>query len=309
MKTCLCDLTFLNTGRPSCMPMQDAARKLILVPLAQADGTLNRITLADTFDKAYVDAAINNADPYQRWYPIGNLLNVEDVRGDDVVETFEDGTSAKVQDAPGTFTAIIINQTPDYLRKIISWGCTTFGAYVVDKQGNLIGDTVTDPLYMAPLPINSATWSPKYIKTTDTTVPKVQLNFEWRQDFTDDQLGMVLASEFSGIDLLDIAGLVDLYGAVSNEATTGFTMTITTDYGSAKTRAKVSGLVAADFDLNELTPTPGAEPFTVVESADGVYDFTITTPASSTETFALGIDAATLGYDDTYLVSETITIP
>ena len=289
------------------MPMQDAARKLILVPLAQADGTLNRILLSDTLDKAYVDAAINNADPYQRWYPVGNLLNVEDVRGDDVVETFEDGTSAKVQDAIGTFAGIIINQTPDYLRKIISWGCTTFGAYVVDKQGNLIGDSVTDPLYLAPLPINSATWSPKYIKTTDTTVPKVQLNFEWRQDFTDDQLGMLLASEFSGIDLLDITGLVDLYGAVSNEATTGFTMTITTDYGSAKTRAKVSGLVAADFDLNELTPTPGAEPFTVVESADGVYDFTFTTPATGGDTFGLGIDSATLGYDDTNLVNVTIT--
>ena len=308
MAVCTCDVSLSNTGRPGCFPVMGVARQLILVSALKADGTENKIDLTDTLNAAYVTAALNNAEPKERWFPVGELLNVENLREDPIRQEFNDGSALKVRDGVKNFTGIIAKQTPDFKRKLDGWACTDFSAYIVDKQGNLIGDG-SEAGFLKPIPVNSPTWDARYIETTDTTVPQIQISFQWDLDFDDANLRMLTASDWTGVNLLTIRGLVDLFGAVSNEATTGFTMTITTDYGSVLNREKVTGLVAANFALNEVSPTPATEAFTVVEASDGVYNFTYTTPVASGDKHSLSIDAATTGYDDTNLANVDIDTP
>jgi len=293
--------------------MQDAAKRLILVSLQQADGTLNEIDLATAaLDQAEINALINNADELARWFPIGDILNVEESRGESVVEEFNDGSKVKIEDGVKTFTGIFAKATPDFLRKIKEWGCVKPGAFVVDKQGNLIGDRTSSDGKLRPIPINANTWDPKYIPATDTTVPKIQLDFEWRRDFSDTALGMLLNSDFaSGVDLLDEDGLIDLFGTILTSPApiaTGLTIDIFTDYGSAKGRKAVSGLdLVTDFDV--VASTSGVTAIaTSVEDATIKGRYAITFTSLSLEDVYVQKKAATLGYSDTNLITEVATL-
>ena len=308
MAACTCDVSLLNTGRPGCMPVQGVSLKLILVALQQADGTLNRIDLTTTLDASFVSALINNTDANQRWFPVGNFKNVTNERPDPITEEFEDGEIVKIRDGAKAFNGVIINQTPDLKRKLDSWGCTTFGAYVVTKSGQLIGDGSVDG-YLAPIPIASGTWDMRYIETTDTTVPKLQASFQWQTTFDDANLRMLNASDFTSVDLTTIEGLIDLFYDILDTPTptdTGFTVDITTDYGSPVRRLGIAGLdLPTDFEvIGSSSGTTAIATATEDATVKGRYAITFTTLTG--EDVYVQKKAATTGYYDRE--TETVTV-
>jgi hypothetical protein len=74
---------------------------------------------------------------------------------------------------------------------------------------------------------------------------------------------MIATSEITP-DMRTLTGLKDVNNTVSSITTTSFTATLTYDYGTAVTKQPVKGLLIGDFDLNELTPTPGSITITSV---------------------------------------------
>lgn len=309
MAACTCDVSLLNTGRPGCMPVQGVSLKLILVALQQSDGTLNRIDLSATLDSSYVSALINNTDENQRWFPVGNFKNVTNERPDPITEEFEDGEIVKIRDGAKAFSGVIINQTPDLKRKLDSWGCTTFGAYVVTKSGQLIGDGSVDG-FLAPIPIASGTWDMRYIESTDTTVPKLQAGFQWETTFDDANLRMLESSNFTSVDLTTIEGLIDLFYTIqASPAPTNSTLTvdITTDYGSPVRRLGISGLnLVTEFDIvgdsSGVTSISSSD-----EDANVKGRYAITFTSLTEEDVYIAKKAATTGYYDRS--SEIVTLP
>jgi hypothetical protein len=308
---CDCNASLGNSGLPNCVYIPNVTYKLIVTPTFDSTGAKNYIDTTATLDNAFFTDLLNagrsgatNTDEKQRIYPIGAFKNVEDIRGEDVTESFNDNSTSFIQEGTRTFTGMIIDRpSPTLLGKMKSWRCSQISAYIVDIDGNLYGNgSEADKLY--PFRLDSETWSPKFMKTADATVAKLQLDFTYAKDEADEDIKMILADETTP-DVRDLNGLLDVNAAAATSiSTTGFVTSLTYDYGSAVTAQNFKGAVLADFDLNEVSPTPGAIVITsVTESPDGTYTFVI--PAA-TSADVLELDLQKDGYEMTTL---TITIP
>jgi len=310
MSVCTCNVSLSNTGRPGCFPVEGVAFKLILVAMQQSDGTANEIDLEnDTLDASYISGLINNSDDNARWFPIGNFKNVVIERADPITQEFDDGSVFKIRDGVKSFAGVIPKQTSDLKRKLDSWSCTTFGAYIITKDGQLIGDGGTAGK-LKPIKIESGSFDARYVHTTDTTVPQLQLNFQWVTDFSDANLRMLEASDWTSGDLTTVSGLIDLFydiAASPAPTATGFTVDITTDYGSVKSREGIGGLdLVTDFDVvGSTSGTTAIATATEDSSVQGRYAITFTTLTG--EAVYVQKKSATLGYND--FETETVTLP
>ncbi len=270
---CDCNATLQNSGLPNCVNIPNVAYKLWITSTFDESGARTFIDTTATLDATFFDDLLNagrsgatNTDAKDRIYPIGPFKNVEDVRGDDITESFNDGDIAFIQEGTRTFTGIIIDRpSPTLLGKMKSWRCSQISAYIIDIDGNIYGNGAeADKLY--PFRLNSESWSPKFMKTADSTVAKLQVDFSFSKDEADEDIKMILADETTP-DVRDLEGLIDVNaGAASSITTTTFTTALTYDYGTAVTAQDFKGAVAADFDLYNETTTSTIAITSVTES-------------------------------------------
>ena len=272
MAACDCNVVFGNTGVADCVSIGSVTYRLIGVPTYDSTGVKNYIDTTTTLDSAYFTALINQTDDSKRWYPLPPMLNVEDVRGEDLTESFNDGSTAFIQEGARTFTGITIKKpSPELLGKMKSWRCSTISLFVIDIDGNILGDgSEAGKLY--PFKVDSETWSPKYMKTTDSTKAKIQIDYTYSKDEVDENIKMIAASETS-IDVKDLEGLQDVTGTVDTIIATGFTGTFKGIYGTAVSANLIKGLLLADFVLYNETTTSAITLTSVTETSDGVYVF------------------------------------
>ena len=304
---CDCNARLNNTGAPNCEPLAQAAFNIILVPLVANDGTVHKILNTDTINTAFIDGKLQNTDYSKRWYPLTPMDNVEDVRGDATFFTASSGSNTKVQDGIRTFNALLLNTSPQYLKKISGFGCSSIGMYIIDLNGNLIGHETTQG-ELLPLPINKGSWNPNLVPATDTVPQHVSLNFEFTRTLKDENIKMILSTEITGTDLTTIGGLIETTGInLTSVTATGFTIEIVECYGSFADPNKVTGLVLADFEL--LDGAGAAITITSVTPTSNSYVFVI--PSNPADTLELGYSAAGLakGFGDTELRKVAITTP
>lgn len=278
---CDCNVVFGNTGTPDCVSIGSVTYRLIGVPTFDSTGVRNYIDTTQTLDSAFFTALINQSDTSKRWYPLPVMKNVEDIRGEDLTESFNDGSTAFIQEGSRTFTGITIkNPSPVLLGKMKSWRCSQISVFVIDTDGNILGNGATaDTLY--PFELDSETWSPKYMKTTDTTVAKIQIDYTYAKSENDEDIRMIAADEMS-IDVKDLEGLQDVTaGAATSIATTGFVTAIVGAYGTAVAKNKIKGLLAADFTIYNETQTSAVTITTCTESPDGTYTFVYSAQTSA----------------------------
>lgn len=278
---CDCNVVFGNTGTPDCVSIGSVTYRLIGVPTFDSTGVRNYIDTTQTLDSAFFTALINQSDTSKRWYPLPVMKNVEDIRGEDLTESFNDGSTAFIQEGSRTFTGITIkNPSPVLLGKMKSWRCSQISVFVIDTDGNILGNGATaDTLY--PFELDSETWSPKYMKTTDTTVAKIQIDYTYAKSENDEDIRMIAADEMA-IDVKDLEGLQDVTaGAATSIATTGFVTAIVGAYGTAVAKNKIKGLLAADFTIYNETQTSAVTITTCTESPDGTYTFVYSAQTSA----------------------------
>ena len=281
---CTCNVGFSNTGVPGCKTLPNVARKHIYVPLFADDGTKNRINLTDdTLNSAYFTALINQADASKRWFPTPKIDNITDERSDPNTQDLDSGISLFVSQGSRDFTGMIIKQSPQYLGKLESFQCGAFGVYTIDLDGSLIGQIVSEggKDYLEPIPVEEESFYPRYMPKTYSQVPMIQIQFSYRSDVQDSDIRLIKKTEMANFNWLDQNGLLDINVAISSITATGFTATLTLDYGTALDKIEAEGWVAGDFALAETSPSPGSISITsVTESAAGVYDFVIPSQTS-----------------------------
>lgn len=300
MAQCSCDVLLGNAGSPGCVASHGVAKKLIRVPLIANDGTTNSIDLTATLDQAYWDAAINNADASKRFYPTPLFKTVTQERADNITEDFDDGSSAFVRTGVKTFTGFITKgASPQLVGVLEDDRCTDFGVYIVDDCGNLIGRDIGDG-FLYPIPVDNGSYAPTYVEPTDTTVSKVNLVFNFSTLFQDSALGFIDASSI-GATLLNEGGLLDVVFTEVSSSTTEIQLTAAYIYGPANSKLPITGLVQADFVVNN---TEGGVITSVTldgstETADGAYTLDFTSdPQTATETFAVSVSKNGLDPDD-----------
>lgn len=313
MSVCSCNNTLSNTGTPSCQPLMGVAKRLILVPILDSSGARNSIDVTSLPSNSAIIASINATLAADRYFPLPELENVTDERGDSITEEANSGAAYKVRNAPRVFTGQLFEQGTTYAGQIEGFGCSRVGVFVIDSDGNVIGEKGYDssglPDKLYPLEIKRGTWDTRAVFTTDTTVSKVQINFTFVDRIDDGDIGFIAASDFaSDVDWLTYNGLIDLDGRNGSAGAGAGTATITivNKFGSFGNEDKVSGLVLADFALYNQTQASSVT-LTGASESNGVYTLSWTAGAAVVTSDVLEVRVTADGYDDTLLNTRTVT--
>ncbi len=305
---CKCGDGLSNTGLPLCTKLQKVIKKIVFVQLTANDGTLNKIDPATTLNKAWVDALLNHTDTSKRWYPTPEMKNITSEKDDADYETYEDDSMYFIKEKPRKFTGLFPATYAQYKSKLEAVRCVNnTGVYMIDVEGNIIGLTNGSDGYLYPMPISAQSLYAKVNMASDKTTASVALSFEFLSTMQDGLMRMVTGSAFTDFSPLSISGLYDGYGVVSGVTTTGFTLKLTGPSSALDQPNYVQGLLAANFALKEVTPTPGTIVITsVTETSKGTYVFVI--PAQTTGD-KLSVTPTLTGFDFSTVPSVAITIP
>jgi len=269
---CDCSAGLSNTGRPNCVPIQSVTSSLILVPLFSNTGVRNGIDLTATLPAWNVDL-VNNPDPSQRWFPLPAFENVELPKGDSQFEEAASGRKAFLRQGLRSFTGEFWaeDSTPTFLGKLQASRCVEFGIFIVDVNGNLVGSQEGDYLY--PIPVDNASWDPKLMFATDSTIQKIMLAFDWNRLFNEETLYMITPTE-AGINFNSLEGLIDVNftDVVAAGTFDAITFDAKTSYGTALNKVVFGGAVLADFVLSINGVVEAI--LTVTENTPGNYTIT-----------------------------------
>lgn len=307
---CACDAGLSNTGT-GCTPIMQVAKKIIITPIYDDAGARNSVLLSATLNQAYFDGKVNDSDASQRWFPLPELKNVEDVRGDNINESFEDQSSVFIQEGSRTFKGLMIGNSgtgagsPQLKGKIEAARCVEVGVFVIDKAGNLIGKISADGLSLEPIEIDSQSLSAMLIKTTDSTIQKLTVMFSFAADERDEDLRMISCDEQGSANLLALRGLLNVCATYTDVDSDEFTAELTTEYGTPKNPGHDKGLVIGDFALYNVTDSASVTILTLTESPDGFYRFTF---ANQTLGDELRLTPTKAGRDYTCVIENLIDV-
>ncbi len=280
-QVCTCDSPVKHLGLPNCTDLVGIPKRLIFVPTYKNDGTLNYIdtTTAAIDTEAYWNGLQYNTDESARYFPLAkDFESVEMPKGESVYEEFPSGRREYVRDGVRTFMGILPKTAIPLIGKLKSKGCAKHSVFIVDNLGNLIGyEKTLGMLY--PLQMSDNTLNSIFQFATDTTVPKIEVRFEFAVSIADEKISFIKVEDI-GISLFDqFSGKRDINIAqvTAERSTTGFAITIYEDYGDAKTKQPVEGLVTADFELYNDTDSLAVVITSATESTTvpGKYVFVI----------------------------------
>lgn len=303
MSYCNCEAGFGNTRTPKKQLLVNIAKGMFIVPKIADDGTVNKIPSGTIVDAAYITARVNDPDKSKRWYPLQGWKNVTDERADSIFETFTEGTRVKVSDGTRTFNGVIPFAGTIFLGNLEKLGeCNDLGVFTLDECKDMIGTLGADgDLY--PTCIESGTWDVNYVKGNGNDISaKVSLQFDI--DRVEQDANLRVLKPASDVDVLKVEGLYTLLGDdLTGISTTGFTVTINTEYGAFDDSIKQEGLLLADFALYNETAAASVAISSVTESPAGTYTFAF---AAQTPADVLTLTTVANGVE---LVPVSITIP
>jgi hypothetical protein len=301
-----------NTGIPSGAKVGKAVVKGFLVQTFATDGTRNELDGTGgsfTLTKVALDALLNHADPSKRIYPLPKFYDAELPKADNVLDTASDGTNFFIQEGIRSFSAMHKAQDATILKSLDSFECDSaadWSIYLVDTCENVFVEEV-DANKGRPLQISQDTFAGVYNFATNSTTNNVTITYDFDKLIKDSRLKLVKVDEDA--DILRAKGLVTVRVAYSAISTTGATAVMTFDYGFLGDNQPYEAALTTDFELNEITPTPGAVAgFTVTEGVPGTYALAWTLEATN-DVLELTSSAAGLAKKFEVEANSRFTIP
>ena len=273
---CSCDSALKNTGSPTCKKVFGVGVNYLMVPIYANDGTANCIDATTTLNAAYFTALFNQSDDSKRFYPTGKLTNVTGERADSIKETFDNGTSVYIRQGIRNFASMLVQGSFELAAQFNANRCSTFGIFIVDVDGSVLGKKIGNDGKLYPVEIDAATFEAKMVFTTDTTIQKIMLMGQWGVLEKDDDLRMISANSITGINLANATGLMDVYCKIISTSTTTMVLDIYAKFDDIVTNYPIEGLVAADF----VSSNSGAT--SKIYDITDLTDLTVTVVESST---------------------------
>lgn len=301
LENCTCESAFGNTGVSNCELIKNATYSVILQAKYKADGTLNYI---DTSNPATIGAtvlALTTAvtPALERLYPLPVAENVTMEQTETGYETAPSNRKYKTQDGVRTnvFQFLGVNSSFRFLGELDKFGCKEMVYFIVDSEGSLFGQS-NEAGKLYGVPVASNTFDTMLMHASDTTVQKIQLQFDTQFGFNDSMWKGITANDL-GYNAQDLRGLITVNGAVFGTPTaTEVVVDLFRSTNSAVTpTVPFVGLVLADWTLTEVSPTAGAIVVaTAVESTTIAGRYTITF-ASQTSDDVLEVSATRGGFE------------
>ena len=303
MAACTCDYSLQNTGLPNCMPIQKYTQGVIFTPINDSTGTANFITATANVNAAYITTKLNETNASKRWFPLMNVKNATSEKGENITETFDDQSAFIIAEGIRSDMFLLVNQSPTLVGKINSFQCEDMGVYYIDKAGVIVGMTDSSG-NIFPIKIQKGTLSSIYTFPTSTTVPKITVKYQFEADELDENLSL----RSNTINWSTINGLQDVNAVYTLPSTTTFVAALTFDYGYANSKNIVTGLLAADFTLYNVTDSLAVVIISCVESTTtkGTYTFTF---AAQTSADVLRLSGSKSGFDFSKIEDSTVIVP
>jgi hypothetical protein len=267
-----CTQSISNTGESSCRVLISKAKGFIFLSMVNSSGVTPSLEPAtDVVNDSFVTAKINAANRLDRWFPVNGIRISEDVRADDEYFTYPDGTREFLRQGARTIVATRGSGTPQFVKKVKTWGTFNGGFFIIDENDKLVGvENAAGKL--EPIPFEDNTFNAKLITGNDTQkFSTAVMTFDYSSLVSDGDL-MVWNTD-ADVSLKNKDGLLDIN--VTGGATTTTTLALTIDTGSGYINDLVpqEGLVTADFTVQNLTTV---SPVVVVatEPTEGNYVLT-----------------------------------
>jgi len=251
-----------------------ATAKLWFVPMTDSAGNRNGFNTSAELTKANIDAKISDPDELARIYPLDYLLkNVSDERGDNIVESFDDGDEAFVSQGARLFGADMVKANYALMKQFASMAAQNMGVYFIDKNNNFIG--YTDPLTLEklyPFQVSIGSLGSKGVQASGTAVSKVHVTFTI-PNTVQDGLTKVVPSTVHNLDLInDFKARIPVITTAFTVSGTSAVMTLKNQYGDLVEGLEVG--TPANFTLYNETTTSDVVPSLVTE-VKGTYTLTI----------------------------------
>jgi hypothetical protein len=298
---------FGNTGfYQNCDSNFKVMRGLFVVPTYDGDGVKNKIAAGTAIDAAYLTARLNDADKTKRWYPIMQLENTTEERGDPTLFTNPSGAVEFVKDGVKTFASELRRRGAEFKGQIESCECNELSFFAIDIDGRLRGliETVEDgsPDFF-PIPIQPGSFYSKLAGATEENPEHITFSFQYELTVKDSLL-RIYPTSLTTADLLNAKGLYDVYSTISDIAVTGFKADLRTLYTDGD-KYRPTGLVAGDFALYNVTDAGAVVITSATETEPGVYTFVF---AGQTVADVLRLTPTKNGFDFTAVVENTIIV-
>ena len=169
------------------------------------------------------------------------------------------------------------------MRELDKFGCTQLSYYAVDVAGTLEGYVDEDePTKFYPVPMMNNSFYAMYAYATDTTIQKLMLDFNMKRNFDESQMYYLTAADL-GYPATDLVGLIPVTVTVSNIVATGITATVLRPSQSAVATRPLTGLLAADFAVYDVTGSAVVTVISATEGAPGVYAITYADTAGTND--------------------------
>ena len=292
MENCTCTNSGENLGSPNCVETMKYANGFLMASLVDDAGADNYIPALTVVNDAYITARLNDTDPSQRWQFFPNVKNaVIGERGDDVFESFEDGSQTFVEEGVASTSFILAAQSTTMVGKIKSHRCNQNGFMWVDKDGRIWGRESAGALYFVAMEPQSMSVKATY--PTPTTGFNIPVSWKWRKDMFDENIGfwdnsVVWSNKRS---IIDVSG--DLFTPVT---TTSMVIDFSFDFGAANSKSPWEGAVVADFTLYNVTDSASITITSVTESTTVEGRYTFVFPAQ-TSADVLTLSGSKSGFD------------
>lgn len=272
---CSCTDGILNFGQPVCVDSFGRDARLVFVHYQDNTGAVNSIKSSDftsgVLNPAFFTGKLTDSNKTQRWYLTETINGVQSVREANITQDI-DGMPFNVDQGVRNFTGMFYGgiASPKYSGVLKSMGCTQMGYFIIDVNGNIIGSYNQTTGELDPIKIQRNTFQVRYMPPSKTEVQGIELKFVVGELEDDADLNYVPSSSITA-DLTALKSMIDVnIGTVTGISTTGFTFTLTYDYGTAFTNQPLVGAVTADFTLTETAPTPGVITLTSVTESTTV---------------------------------------
>ncbi len=242
------------TGTGQCPFNYQILRRIVLVPLLDSNGEINKFDSMADVTKLNIQAKFDEIAALDRYYSTPLLENVEQPRAETTFFEYNSGNKARVKQGTRTFNGWWPDGDPQFLGRMQSWYNQDFGFFGIDKWGNFVyGQNLQDlgdgGIY--PIPIDGASWDVNLVTASDSDPLYVMCQFDYKQDFNDAAIRYldIKTLDFDG-RTRDFYGLLPLVPIVADGQESGVTTIakVQTDYGTP-----VSGLLFSDFTLYDVT--------------------------------------------------------
>lgn len=279
--TCKCSTILGNTGLPKGEKCFTKVQSIYFQQKYNDSGVRNSIDFTALDLAGLKDLFTTATTPDERLYPITNIEEFLDTQAEPTTETTPSGRVLKVSDGIRAVSFTSMEAPPILLKKLNALGCGEWQYYIVDTDGNIAGGSqIGDAI--AGFEFDSESYNATYVRATDTAVQRVNVTFSWFRWQKIENFAWYPSEDMAaGFNGNDVKGLIDVTfeGSTSdNGVQTNIANIKPVIQYSRAIAYPVTGLLAADFVLKNLTTGLAVTIATLTESSvtPGTYAITFT---------------------------------